>query len=217
MIAVSATEIVGYAASALVVTSLTMSSVVRLRILSLCGSLTFFTYGVLIDSPPIILTNAAIAGINTWFLRKELVGRGIDLGVSRIRSDSPFLLDFIAFHARDIATFQPNFTMPVGDDVVALLLMRDGLPAGMLIGRQEGSMMHVDLDYVLAAYRDSRLGTWLFSGSTTVFRSLGISELRAEATTDTHDRYLRRMGFEPTPPSDTDPTADTLQEFILRF
>ncbi|NND76549.1 MAG: hypothetical protein HKN44_16260, partial [Ilumatobacter sp.] len=80
----------------------------------------------------------------------------------------------------------------------ALLLTRDGLPAGALIGRRDGTRLHVDLDYVLAAYRDSRLGTWLFTDSADVFRSLGITELRAAATTETHDRYLRRMGFQPT-------------------
>ncbi len=197
MIAIASTEILGYVASAIVVTSLTMSSVVRLRMLSLCGSSTFFAYGLLIESTPIMLTNASIATINIWFLSKEFRSGGIDLGVSTIRADSPFLLDFISFHASDIGSFQPDFEMPVGDDVVALLLTRDGLPAGTLIGRQQGTTLRVDLDYVLTAYRDSRLGDWLYRDESKVFRSLGITELRAEATTDTHDRYLVRMGFKP--------------------
>ena len=206
MIALDTTELVGYAGSALVVTSLTMSSVVRLRIFSLLGSLTFFTYAVLIESPPIMVTNGAIAAINIWFLRKEFVGGGIDLGVSRIRADSPFLLDFISFHTADIGHFQPDFAMPVGNDVVALLLTRDGLPAGALIGRQAGHVLHVDLDYVLAAYRDSRLAGWLFGAGSKVFRQLDITELRAIATTDAHDKYLRRMGFDATDPDSDDLT-----------
>ena len=196
MIALATTEILGYVASAIVVTSLTMSSVVRLRMLSLCGSATFFTYGLLIESTPIMLTNISIAGINIWFLSKEFRTGGIDLGVSIIRADSPFLLDFISFHTSDIGKFQPDFAMPAGPDVVALLLTRDGLPAGALIGRQHGNALHVDLDYVLSAYRDSRLGDWLYRDESKVFRSLGINELRAEATTDSHDRYLVRMGFD---------------------
>ena len=196
MIAIAGTEILGYAGSALVVTSLTMSSVVRLRILSLFGSATFFVYGLLIESTPIVITNVVIAVINIWFLRKELLRGGVDLGVSRIRADSPFLLDFINFHSRDIGNFQPDFAMPVGDDVVALLLTREGLPAGALIGRQEGSTLSVDLDYLISAYRDYRLGTWLFTDGAKVFKSAGITRLVADATTESHDRYLRRMGFE---------------------
>lgn len=196
MIAIASTEILGYAASAIVVTSLTMSSVVRLRLLSLCGSATFFVYGLLIESAPIMITNISIATINVWFLTKEFRKGGVDLGVSRIRADSPFLLDFITFHASDIGRFQPDFAMPVGDHVVALLLTRDSLPAGALIGRQDGDVLRVDLDYVLAAYRDSRLGDWLYSDQSKVFRALGINELRADVTTDAHVRYLERMGFQ---------------------
>ena len=56
-------ELVGYAASALVVASLAMTSVVRLRAISLIGSVTFVVYGVLIGSVPIVVTNAAIVPV----------------------------------------------------------------------------------------------------------------------------------------------------------
>ncbi len=55
----SAVELVGYIASALVVASLAMTSVVRLRMVSLVGSLVFVIYGALLPSIPIILTNAS--------------------------------------------------------------------------------------------------------------------------------------------------------------
>jgi hypothetical protein len=67
-------EVVGYVASALVVLSLAMTSVVRLRMISLVGSVAFVVYGVLIESVPIVLTNVAIAALNLWFLRNELGG-----------------------------------------------------------------------------------------------------------------------------------------------
>ena len=198
-------ELVGYLASALVVLSLTMTSVVRLRMVSLCGSITFFVYGTMIDSVPIMITNGSIAVINVWFLRKEFASggpHGRDLGVSRIRPDSPFLSDFVAFHLTDIHRFQPDFRLPIGDDVVTLLLNRDGLPAGLLIGRRSGSTLTIDLDYVLGPYRDSRLGRWLYGPGAEVFRADGITELRGAGTTDFHRKYLERVGFRASP---TDP------------
>lgn len=201
MIEFSGVEMVGYAASALVVLALTMTSVVRLRMVSLCGSITFFVYGTLIDSVPIMITNGSIAVINVWFLRKEFGSggpHGRDLGVSHIRPDSPFLADFVAFHLTDIHRFQPDFHLPIGDDVVTLLLNRDGLPAGLLIGRRGGSTLTIDLDYVLGPYRDSRLGRWLYGPGAEVFRSDGITELRSAGTTDTHRKYLERVGFQPS-------------------
>lgn len=195
MLAVDTTEILGYIASAIVVTSLTMSSVVRLRLLSLLGSATFLVYGILIDSVPIILTNVAIATINLAFLTKEFRSGGVDLGVSQIRADSPFLRDFVEYHIDDICHFQPDFSMPVGDDVVALLLSREGLPAGLVVGHLDDTTLHVDLDYVLREHRDSRLGVWLYGPGAHVFRTLGVTRLRADAVTDAHEKYLHRVGF----------------------
>lgn len=212
MFELNGVELVGYVASALVVLSLTMTSVVRLRMVSLCGSLTFFFYGVLIESVPIIITNSSIAVINVWFLRKEFAlggPGGRDLGVSHIRPDSPFLADFVAFHLIDIHRFQPDFRIPTGDDVVTLLLTRDGLPAGLLIGRRQGSTLTIDLDYVLEPYRDSRLGRWLYGPGADVFRADGIHELRSAGTTDTHRKYLGRVGFRASP------TDDDLYELTL--
>ena len=210
MFELSGVELVGYLASALVVLALTMTSVVRLRMVSLAGSITFFVYGSLIDSVPIMITNGSIAVINMWFLRKEFASgspHGRDLGVSHIRADSPFLADFIAFHLIDIHRFQPDFRLPTGDDVVTLLLNRDGLPAGMLIGRRDGSTLTIDLDYVLGPYRDSRLGRWLYGPGAQVFRADGIDQLRSAGTTDTHRKYLERVGVHPSP---DDPDQYTL-------
>ena len=193
--------LVGYVASALVVISLTMTSVVRLRFISLLGAVTFVVYGLLIESAPIVLTNAAIMVINVWFLRKEFASgtsAGFDLGASHIRPDSPFLRDFVDFHLIDIHRFQPDFVLGAGDDVESWLLIRDGLPAGLLIGRRHGSTLTIDLDYVLKPYRDSRLGRWLFGRGAEVFRRDGITTVRSHGSTDTHRKYLERMGFQAT-------------------
>ena len=201
MFELTPTAFIGYLASALVVISLTRTSVVRLRILSFLGATTFVTYGVLIDSAPIIVTNASIMAINLWFLRKELTSgsdRGVDLGASHIRLDSPFLQDFVSFHLIDIHRFQPDFALPTGDDVTAWLLIREGLPAGLLIGRLDGSTLTIDLDYVLRPYRDSRLGRWLFGRGADVFRRDGITAVRSTGDTDTHRKYLQRIGFQPS-------------------
>lgn len=201
MFELNGAELVGYLASALIVVSLAMTSVVRLRIISLLGSITFVVYGILIQSIPIVITNALIAVINVWYLRKEFApgsASGVGLGVSHIRPDSPFLADFVDFHLADIHRSQPDFRIPTNDDVTTLLLNRDGLPAGLLIGQRHGSSLTIDLDYVLGPYRDSRLGRWLYGAGADVFRADGITELRSAGTTDIHRKYLERVGFRPS-------------------
>jgi hypothetical protein len=192
----SATELVGYVASALIVLSLAMTSVVRLRTISLVGSVAFCTYGVLIGSVPIVVTNVAIACLNVWFLRAEL-GHRRDLGAVVVPDDSPFLADFVHFHLADIRRFQPTFEMPERG-AFCVILTRDGLPAGAFVGRRDGNQLEVVLDYALRPYRDSRLGRWLFGQGSTVFRDAGITRLVTRPGDDTHRGYLERMGFVST-------------------
>lgn len=190
-------ELVGYLASALVVASLAMTSVVRLRTISLAGSVIFVVYGLLIGSIPIVVTNAAIAMLNVWFLSRELGGRR-DLGAVVVPPDSPFLLDFLTHHAADIANFQPEYDVDATFDF-AVVLTRDGLPAGVVLGSRVDDRLDIALDYVLKAYRDSRLGAWLYGRGSGVFRSAGITEVTSAAGRHTHPGYLARVGFAYDP------------------
>ena len=186
-------EIIGYVASILVVASLAMTSVVRLRIVSLAGSVVFVVYGALLPSVPIIITNAAVAVLNIWFLRKEFAPNR-DLGAVPIEPDAPFLLDFLRSHAPDIAGIHPSFDAPAPGDF-ALVLTRDGLPAGALVGTPDGSTLRLRLDYVMHAYRDSRIGTWLYGRGAQVFTGAGFTRIVANADSEMARSYLERVGF----------------------
>lgn len=185
-------ELIGYLASALVVTSLAMSSVVRLRVISLTGSVIFVVYGALLPSVPIILTNVAVAALNIWYLTKEFSSTR-DLAAVRVPVEDPFLVDFLASHAEDIAQFWPGARTGDGDNF-ALVLTRNGLPAGAVVGRLEGSTLRLDLDYVMKPYRDSRIGQWLYGRGSGALRDAGIRTVLAQAA-PLDDPYLRRMGF----------------------
>lgn len=190
-------ELVGYVASALVVVSLAMTSVVRLRVISLAGSIAFVVYGALIDSIPIIVTNASIAVLNVWFLSRELGGRR-DLGATIVPPDSPFLADFLTHHAPDISGFQPEWR-PADPVDFALVVNRDGLPAGVVLGVLDGNHLAITLDYVLRAYRDSRIGRWLYGPGSQVFTAAGIERVSTAGGAESHRNYLQRVGFTHDP------------------
>lgn len=193
---VDAVELIGYVASALVVLSLTMASLLRLRIVSLVGSLVFATYGLLIGSPPVLVTNAAIAVINVVHLRRLWRERADQGGFEIVPADpgSPLLRRFLDVHAEDVARFQPRFS-GVRFDHEAWWVVRDGVPAGAVLARRgpDGGA-HVDVDFVTPAHRDLRPGRAVY-GAAGPF-----SDLR-QVTTDPpappHERYLRQMGFRP--------------------
>ena len=61
-------EWVGYAASIFIVLSLTMTNIVRLRIINTIGCILFVIYGVVVGALPVVLSNAAIVLINLYNL-----------------------------------------------------------------------------------------------------------------------------------------------------
>lgn len=187
------TELIGYLASALIVASLAMTSVVRLRVISFLGSVAYVVYGVLIGAWPVVLANAVIALLNVWHLRKEL-GSKSDLGLVEVGHEDPYLEDFLRTHDEDIRRSQPAFRSAHLDDV-AYVLTRQGLPAGVLLGRKDGSDLLVDVDYVVHAYRDSKLGRWLYGEGSKPLRDKGFRRVVATAETEVHRRYLQGLGF----------------------
>lgn len=70
MIELNWIEVIGYVASAIIAVSLTMSSIVKLRVLNLLGAFLFGTYGVFISSIPVALVNYFIATVNIFYLWK---------------------------------------------------------------------------------------------------------------------------------------------------
>ena len=63
-------EMVGYLGSALVVASMLMSSVVKLRVINTIGSGIFAFYALIIHSYPTALMNVCLVGINVYNLIK---------------------------------------------------------------------------------------------------------------------------------------------------
>ncbi len=63
-------EHLGYLASVLLIASLMMSDVVKLRWFNLAGCITFTAYGVMIEAWPVAVTNAILTLINVYHLFK---------------------------------------------------------------------------------------------------------------------------------------------------
>jgi hypothetical protein len=192
-------ELIGYLASALIVLSLLMASVLKLRIINLVGAFVFTAYGVLIDSAPVVLTNGAIVMIDIYYLWKMWREQAAEsyFEVVAWPTDGVYLPRFLTFHAEDIARSQPHFD-GVHDDHVAFVVLRDAQPVGAVLVRDPGDgTAVVDLDYVIPAHRDFQAGAHVF-GPHGPFATRGIRTVSAAAETPMHQRYLERLGFTPS-------------------
>ncbi|MGL5315755.1 MAG: YgjV family protein [Peptostreptococcaceae bacterium] len=63
-------EWIGYAASIFIVISLTMTDIIKLRIINTIGCLLFVAYGLTVGAYPVALSNAIIVLINFYNLYK---------------------------------------------------------------------------------------------------------------------------------------------------
>jgi len=135
-------EVVGYAASALIILSITQKSILRLRLLGFSGGLVFLVYSVLIGAYPIAVVNVIGASVHGWYLRKLIRRKDEVFRILHVRPESRYLLDFLDFYRDQIqGEIQPEFVYRASDRQVTAFILRDMVPAGLLIGepRDDGT------------------------------------------------------------------------------
>lgn len=188
-------QLLGYAASILIAASLMMRSIVRLRIVNMIGAATFSAYGFLIGAYPVGILNLMTTLINIVQLARLRRRREV-FRLLEIQPESPYLSYFLEFQAADIRRFFPNFHFERTPETIVLLVLRDLIPAGLLIGRAAGETLRVDLDYVVPQYRDLKVGRFLFVDEAGFFRGRGFREIVSPAETMVHAEYLERIGYQ---------------------
>jgi hypothetical protein len=190
-------EILGYTASVLVAISLTMSSILRLRIINLLGAVTFTAYGWLIGAIPVAAVNLFIVFINLYYLRGMLRSREF-FRLLEVRGPSEYVQFFLDHYAPQIRRFTPG-APAAGEADLSVMVLRDLVPAGLLMGDVEGETLRVRVDFVIPQFRDFKVGRYLYDECADFFWERGIREIVSARGSGEHEQYLRRMGFRPVP------------------
>ena len=206
-------EIVGYIGSALVILSLMQKSILRLRLIGFVASSTFLIYSVAIAAYPIAVVNVVAASIHLYYLRKLLRRKSEVFTLLRMRPESRYLAYFLDFYKEDIGTrYQPDFIYEPQEDTLAVFLLRDMVPAGLLVGNTHGdASFEILLDYVIPQYRDFKLAKWLYSEESGIFELTSCRCAWTRIETPEQEEYFTRVGFKP----DRTPTVPERYSFIL--
>lgn len=187
-------ELIGYVASVLIAISLMMSSVLRLRIINLVGSITFTVYGVLIGAYPVAIVNFLIVLIDLYYLVEMLRAKEF-FTLLDVENDSQYLKRFLTFYKDEIEKFLPEFTYQKDKSTFGVFVLRNLVPAGLFLGQVEDDILHVNLDFVIPGYRDFKVGKYLFANPSDVFTSRSICRICSRPGNQAHAAYLQRMGF----------------------
>ena len=173
-------EIFGYVGTALVLLSMMMTSVVKLRLLNIIGSIISMIYSILCGAWPVVFLNFGLIIINVYQLLR--LGRTkVMFAHVPVAGDDKSLAYFMMHHRADIEKFFPgySFTPDAGDEVH--LVCAGAEIVGVLIGQRIGDTLQVELDFA----------TFLYG----CLKENGIARLKADKSAPEHNRYLRKMGF----------------------
>ena len=192
-------ELLGYLASILVAISLTMRSVLKLRLINLAGATFFAIYGWLIAAYPIMAVNAFIVLINLYYLR-EMFTKQEYFSPLEVNINSDYLRRFLQFYTAEIEQFNPNFAFTPQPTTEVFFVLRDMVPAGLFIATpQADNTLHIELDFVIPGYRDYKIGQYIYQQMATNFQTKGYRTLVSPPGNETHAAYLHRMGFVADP------------------
>lgn len=187
----------GYLGSLIVLISLLMSSIVKLRWINLVGAFIFATYGVLNGAWPVAFMNGGIVLIDIYFLIK--IYRSKDsYKIMPMNMDSQYFKEFLQFYKDDILKITGKI-IDVNQADEKFYITRNMVPAGVIMGStyKEGTL-NIELDYAVPQYRDFKIGTFLYEENKGYFKEKGYKSLISFTTDDKHAKYLKKMGFAET-------------------
>lgn len=187
--------LIGYLGSALVVTSLSMRSIMKLRLVGLAGAFVFTLYGVLIGAWPVVFTNVVIVIIHLHFLREILTAKEY-FRVLEVRQESQYLKYFLECYRDEIEAIWPGFVFKPSERLLTLFILRDLVPAGLFIAEiQDDETVCLELDFAIPGYRDFKIARYLYDKGMLYERGFRrvIVNIGSEAT----GAHLQRLGFRP--------------------
>ena len=185
-------EIFGYIGSVLVVVSMLMSSIVKLRVVNTIGSIVSGAYALIVGAFPLVLMNGCLIVINVVNLYKLLnTKQSYDL-VEGTTED--VLVDyFLKRYYDDIKKHFPAFDANAAKGKKAYIACCDGKPVGMLIGEQNDGRFNILIDYSTPEYRDCSVASFIYSQ----FTSKNIKEVvYSQELVEVHREYMMKMGFK---------------------
>lgn len=183
-------ELFGYLGSTLVVVSMLMSSVVKLRVINVAGSIISGTYALIIGSFPLALMNICLIIINVYNLFKLLKTKQVYEMIEE-KAENASVTYFLNHYKEDIKIYFPAFKGSEGMDA-AYVVYCNAAPAGLLLGTcKNNGEIDIALDYTTTAYRDCSVGTYLYEE----LAKKGVKKLTFANPSEKHVPYLIKMGY----------------------
>ncbi len=183
-------ELIGYFGSALVLVSLLMSSIIKLRVINAVGSLIFCIYAFKINSIPTAIMNICLVGIDLYFLYKLIASKKTFSYVEADADDSvvKYVLDRFS---GDIGKYFDAYDISKADRV--MVVFDNDTVSGISAGVTEGDSLRIIIDYTTPQYRDCSVANYIYGVLKDSYKTLVYT-----GSNPLHVPYCLKMGYEKT-------------------
>jgi len=186
-------DLFGYLASFIILVSLTMKSLVKLRWINAVGSLLFVVFAFLTHSVPTIVMNLGIIVIDLWYVFK-ITKIKTDYRLIKAERGSSYLDFFYQTYRKDIDAIFGELAFSEAKGFSYFVC--DNEIAGIFAWKENSpTECQIMIDFVTPRYRDTKIGLYFFSQQLPVFREKGYSRFVYHDVGERHWKYLEKIGF----------------------
>lgn len=184
-------EIFGYIGSVLLIISMMMTSLVKLRIINIIGSIISTIYSVVYGAYAVVFLNIGMISMNVLQLVRSLRSR---TAFSCIKTDinDASVVHFLNFYKNDIKKLFPQADVADTKEKEIFLIYSNAEPVGVMIGSRFGNTMHIDIDYTAPKFSDGTLAKYIYPA----LKDTGLTRFTASKnSTALRLKHLSKMGF----------------------
>ncbi|WP_428768843.1 hypothetical protein V1L52_08770 [Treponema sp. HNW] len=189
-------EILGYIASVIVFISLTMKSLVKLRIINAAGSVLFVIFALSTSSFPTAVLNIGIVIIDVYYFLKMIRVQD-NFEIMYVEKDNPLVSRFYNKNHKEIEKLFG--AKAFSQSKKAAFFFRNDDIAGLLAyspAEFDGEKTaEIFIDFVVPEYRDLAVGRHFFVKDLSFWKNQGYECLITRVPDKVHVPYIRRLGF----------------------
>lgn len=189
-------EIIGYIASVIVFISLTMKSLVKLRLINAAGSLLFVIFALRTNSFPTAVLNIGIVIIDIYYFLK-MIKIEDNFEIVYVEKDNPLVSRFYNIHRTELEALFGGTAFEQSEKTA--FFFRNGDIAGLLAysaAEFDGEKAaEIRIDFAVPKYRDLAVGRRFFVKDLSFWKNQGYVFLITRVPDKIHVPYIRRLGF----------------------
>ena len=191
-------DLIGYIASFIILVSLTMKSILKLRWINAFGSFLFVIFAFFIGSTPTMVMNIGIIVIDLYFVYK-LTKNKADYHLIKAEKESAYLSFFYKNHQDEIETIFGSEALSLADSCSYFVC--NGEVAGLFAWKDVNQTeCHILIDFVTTRFRDTKIGQFFFNKQLALFKEKGYVKLLTKSTGKAHKKYLATIDFTEIEP-----------------